>query len=866
MRTRNHADTEITAELRAWVDLLTEEKMKSGLSHEEARRAALIETGGIEQVSEQVRDVRRGAVLGTLLQDVRYALRRIRREPAFFLFATLIIGLGVGANTAVYSVLSPLLLRPLPFADADRLVWVAQSEGVGLSAVTSRTSNLRDYRELNRSFEGLTGYFAFFDYERYNLSGDGAPERLVGVGVARDFLEVLGVEPALGRNFVEEEAVWNGRPAVILTHAFWTRRFNADRGMIGRTLTLNGEPTTVVGVLPRSFDFASTFTPASHVDFLRPFPIADETDAWGNTLAIIGRLRPGVTIESAQAELDDINRRLSEADAGRWGLGAMASSLRDHIAGEFRTALLLLIAAAGVVLLVACANLSNLLLARGRRRSREMAVRSALGASRPRLFRQLAIESLVLALCGGLAGVIIAVLVTRSVTRAGAIPIPLLDTIAVDAHALLFTLAVTLLAGVLLGLAPIVQLAGGRPATALNDSSRGSTEGRRGAAVRDILVVAEVALACVLLVGGGLLLCSFARVLDTELGFEPRGAVAWRVDTDRDFDTREEAVAFYEELITAVAAMPGVEAAALTDTPPLGRNRGWVIRAKGVVYGDGEVPGVFPRMVDSRYLEVMRIPLLAGRYFTAHDNARSGNVVILNETAARTLFPGQDAIGRTAVIFEADWQVVGVVSDVRHQSLEQESGLEMYLPIAQSPDYLGLTMVVRSGLPLARLVAGVRNAIQSVDPAMPTGDYEALESVVDRAVSPRRFILLVLGGFAGAALLLAVLGIYAVVSYSVSQRIPEIGIRMALGESGASVQRAVVTRTLLLAATGIVIGAALSFIASRLMQSLLYGVGPTDRITFAGMATVLLIAAALAGYLPARRASRVDPAVALRST
>jgi predicted permease len=413
-----------------------------------------------------------------------------------------------------------------------------------------------------------------------------------------------------------------------------------------------------------------------------------------------------------------------------------------------------------------------------------------------------------------------------------------------------------------------MQLAGDAQSTVLNDSSRGSTEGRRGAAVRDILVVAEVALACVLLVGGGLLLRSFARVLDTELGFEPRDAVAWRVDTDRSFDTHEEAVAFYDRLIASVAAVPGVEAAGLTDTPPLGRNRGWGIQAKGVVYEEGEEPDAFPRMVDSGYLEVMRIPLLAGRYFTPHDNSRSGNVIILNETAARTLFPEQDPIGRDVLVSAPDpeWEVVGVVSDVRHQSLEQEAGLEMYLPIMQSPDYAGLTMVVRSGLPVGSLAAGVRSAIQSVDPAMPTGDYEALTSVVDRAVSPRRFILLVLGGFAGAALLLAVLGIYAVVSYSVSQRIPEIGIRMALGESGASVQRAVVARTLLLAGTGIVIGAALSFTASRLMQSLLYGVAPTDGITFAGMATVLLIAAALAGYLPARRASRVDPAVALRST
>jgi predicted permease len=385
--------------------------------------------------------------------------------------------------------------------------------------------------------------------------------------------------------------------------------------------------------------------------------------------------------------------------------------------------------------------------------------------------------------------------------------------------------------------------------------------------VRDVLVVSEVALACVLLVGGGLLLRSFARVLDVELGFQPHGAFVWRVDSDRDFENRAAAVAFYDRLTTAVDAVPGVDGVGLTDTPPLGRNRGWGIRAKGVVYEKGQAPGAFPRMVDSRYLEVMRIPLLSGRHFTAHDDGQSTRVVIINETAAKTLFPGQDAIGRSVLISgpDVDWQVIGVVADVRHQSLEAESGLEMYLPLAQTPDFAGLTLVVRSRLPLASLAPGVRAALASVDPAMPTGDYHTLDSIVDRAVSPRRFILLVLGGFAATALLLAALGIYAVISYSVSQRIPEIGIRMALGESAGRVQRGVVGRTLLLAGAGVAIGAVLSFMVSRLMQSLLYGVEPTDGLTFVGMAAVLLLVSVIAGYLPARRASRVDPLVALRS-
>ena len=863
------AERRLDAELRAYVDMLTEEKIMAGMSPADARRAALLETGGIEQVKEEVRSVRRGAALDTLRQDMRYTFRRIRREPAFFGFAALIIAVAIGANTAVFSIMNPLLIRPLRFAEPDRLVWIKQSDGEGLSAVTSRSSNLRDYRKLNKSFSGLTGYFAFFDYERFNLvDGDGPPERLVGVGVAGDFLDVLGIQPALGRNFVDEESVWNGRPAAILTHKFWMRRFDGDPSIIGRTLVLNGQPTAVVGVLPASFDFASTFTPTARIDFLRPFPVSDETDQWGNTLALIGRLKPGVTIAQAQADMDDMNRRLTAADRGRWGLGAIVSDLHDHISGDYRRPLQLLAAGGCVVLLIACANLSNLLLARGHRRSRELAVRSALGAQRSRLLRQLATESMLLALCGSMIGVGIAAVLTNSVARLDDLPVPLLDSVAIEGRALLFTLVITVLTGLLLSLAPVLQLLGGREASTLNDASRGSTEGRRSAHVRDLLVIVEVGLACVLLVAGGLLLRSFVRVLDVPLGFEPGGVVEWRVDTERAFENRDAAVAFYDRMVDVVESVPGVMAAGLTDTPPLGRNRGWGIRAEGVAYGDDQWPEAYPRMVDSHYLQVMRIPLRAGRYFTRNDGSQAPRVIIINEMAARTLFPGLDPIGRNVIIpgpRDDGWRVVGVVSDVRHQSLEAGSGLEMYLPITQAPDYSGLTLMVRSNRPLVSIAPQVRAALSSVDPVMPTGDFHTLDSVVARTISPRRFILFVLAGFAAAALLLASIGIYAVVSYAVTQRAPEIGIRMALGESSHSVQLRIVAETARLACAGIALGALLSLAAARLIQSLLYGVQPTDVPTFVTTAAGLLLICSMAGYLPARRASRIDPAVALRA-
>ncbi|MGW8265759.1 MAG: ABC transporter permease [Longimicrobiales bacterium] len=801
--------------------------------------------------------------MASLVQDVRYALRALRRDLGFFLFAALIVGLGIGATTAVFSVMNPLMLKPLPFDEPEQLVWVANQRTGGMSLRTSRTSNLRDFRAMNESFEALTGYFAFFEYESYNLSGDGPPERLVGVGVAQDFLPTLGIDPLAGRNFVDEESVWDGRPAVILTHGFWTRRYASDPGIVGRSIVLNEEPNEVVGILPPDFDFASIFTPGSKVDFLYPFPISDETDRWGNTMAMIGRLKPGATVQGAQAELDLIVNQLQEAQPDRWGLNASVSPLQEQISGSVRSAMLLLAAAAGAVMLIACANLSNLLLARGPSRQKEMAVRSALDASRRRLTRQLLFESLILALSGGVVGVVVAFGATSLVAGTSAVRIPMLQSVSVDGTTLLFSFAVALAAGLAIGIVPALQMASGREAEAMNDSSRGSSEGRRSTALREGLVVAEVALSCVLLVGGGLLLRSFSEVLDVELGYEPADAMSWRVDTNTPFESRTEAASYYDQLLANVLAVPGVEAAGLSDCLPLGRNRTWGIRAQGVVYEEGRNPSVFPRIIDHRYLQAMEIPLRAGRYFTADDTDDTRGVLVINESAAREIFPDREPLGGIILMGEEEWEVVGIVGDVRHQALEQASGGEMYMPMTQA-GYPTLEMVVRSPLPPETLIPGIRAALESTDPTLPTGDFHTLESVVDQAVSPRRFTLILLGSFAGTALLLAALGIYSVLSYSVSRRVPEIGIRMALGESGKQVLGRVVARTMTLAGIGILIGGIGSFVASRLIASLLYGIEPTDPLTFGAMVAILLSAAALAGFLPARKASRTDPIAALR--
>jgi predicted permease len=799
-----------------------------------------------------------------LRQDLNYTFRNLGRSPGFLAVSVLIVGLGVGATTAIFSVVNAILLRPLPFHEPERLVWVANtSEGIGLSGVTSRASNLRDWRELSRSFESLTGYFAFFDYSSFVLTGGGEPERLVGVGVAQDFLHVLGVRPQLGRSFVDEECVWNGRPAVILTHGFWQRRYGGDPGVVGTSIVLNDQPTAVVGVLPASFDSASIFTPASRVDFLNPFPIADETDRWGNTLAVIGRLAPGRSVSEAQAELDLVNRQLKEADPGRWGLGARVSGLQEHITHRFRRPLVVLACAVGVVLLIVCANLSSLLLARASSRTKEMAIRSALGASRSRLVRQLLTESLVLSVCGGVLGVMLAYGLTRAVAGTQAFDVPLLRSVTVDGAALLFALAVALVTGLLFGVVPALQTSTVRPQEALADASRGSSETATRTRSREALVVAEVAMACVLVVGAGLLLRSFVTLLHVDLGFRPEGVVAWRIEMgNRDRDTR---IAFLDRLLEHVRSVPGVESVGLSDALPLGRNRSWSVAARGEVYADGEQPIAFPRMVDSGYLETMGIRLVSGRHFTPRDAEGVERAIIVNETLARRLWPGRDPLGQVVLLGYEDWHVVGVAGDVRHGALEEQAGFEMYMPIRQQGDWGSPDLVVRSTLSPESVVGSVRTALREVDPSLPTAEFRTLESVVDRAVTPRRFILMLLGGFAWVALVLAAVGIYGVVSYSVSQRAHEIGIRLALGASPGDVQAQVLAKTLKLTALGMVVGSLGAIAASRLMSPLLYGIGANDPLTLVATVLVLALIAALAGYLPALRASRTDPAAVLRS-
>ncbi len=801
-----------------------------------------------------------------LLQDLRYTGRTLRRDAGFTTFAVLIAGLGIGASATVFSVVNTLLLRPLPFAQPQQLVWIANRDTSGLSGQTTQVGHLLDLRERTQSLSAIAGYFAFYGVGDNLLSGKGEPERLSGVPVSDNFFDVLGVTPQIGRVFNAEECKWNGPKAVMLGHGLWQRRFNSDPAIVGSSLILNDDAHTVVGVLPASFDFASVFAPGSHFDLYFPFPLSQETNRWGNTLAMIGRLKPGVPAEQAGAEIRTLAGQITTEHPERNSFQGNVKPLADQVSGRIRLAVWVLAGAVALVMLIVCANLSNLLLARTATRHKEVAIRTALGAGRRRLLAQMLTEGIVLSCSGAALGVLLAFAGTRALARLEAVSIPLLHDVHTDATALGFTLAVAIATGIVFGLAPAFQLRGAALTSALNDAARGSTEGRQRAWIRNALVVSEVAFACVLVVGAGLLIRSLIRVLDVEMGFQPSRAATIRVDPDRGYATREQRIAYFDEVLRLVKEIPGVESAGITDALPLGRNRTWGARAKGVTYERGRGPSAFVRIVSDGYSAAMGIPLVAGRDIAPGDTPTSEPVIVINETMARALWPGQDPIGKYVLNGCAkERRVVGVVGDVRHLALEQGSGNEMYIPMRQCGDQPSADLVVRSTVPPSQLASSIRTKLQPLAANLPGNDFRTLQQIVDRSVSPRRFLVLLLGGFAAFALLLASLGIYGLISYSVNQRTQEIGIRMALGASARDVQGGIIRQTLKLAAIGMALGTIASWALARSAAGLLFGITARDPGTFLGMLVVLTIVAAVAGYLPARRASRIDPMVALRA-
>jgi len=804
--------------------------------------------------------------LENIRRDVRYAVRTLWRDAGFAAFAILIVGLGVGASCTIFSVVNTLLIRPLPFRDPGRLVWIAnhQDETNDMSGKTSQTDYLLDLRAKNQSYEDLAAYFAFYGLGDAKLIGDGQPERLTSVPVTQNFFPLLGVEPQMGRQFTAEECKQNGPRATLLSDGLWRRKFAADPNIVGRALSFDGGPVTVVGVLPATFDFSTVFTPGSRVDMFEPLPLSPEINREGNTVAIIGRLKPGVSVRSAGAETAVLGKLLMQAHKERNDFEPKVSGLAEHVSGRLRPTLVVLACAVGVVMLIVCANLSNLLLARGAARKKEIAIRTAMGAGRGRLIGQMLAESLVLSCCGAALGLLLAFVGTRALAHLTSVSIPLLSDVRIDGSVLGFTLVAALVTGLLFGLVPALQVQDLKLHDTLKDSNRGSSQGRGHAWIRSALVVSEIGLACVLVVGAGLLIRSFLRVLDVNMGFRPERAAALRIDPNASYKTQEQKNSYYTEALHRVMDVPGIEGAGLSDSLPLGHNRSWGVAAKGAQYTPENYPNGFPRIISDGYFHAMGIPLKAGRDFTERDTKGSLNVIIINETLAKNLWPGENPIGKIVRADDPERTVVGVVGDVHHMALEEGSGNEFYIPMRQTQDYGTVDLVVRTSLPTAELASRLREALRPIEPDLPTGNMRTLQTMVDRAVSPRRFVVLLLGGFAGFALVLASLGIYAVISYSVSQRTQEIGIRMALGASAETLQRSILLQTLGLAGIGMIVGVVASWVLARTLSGLLFGVTPSDPVTFAGMLVILTGVAALAGYLPARRASRIDPMSALR--
>src|SRR5258707_9571673 len=568
--------------------------------------------------------------LDTLLQDVRYTLRTLRRNAGFTTFAILIVGLGIGASSTVFSVVNALLLRPLPFNDPARLVWISNDDTSGLSGQTTQVGHFLDLRERNRSFTDLAAYFSFYGAGDNKLTGLGEPERLSGVPVSQNFFPLLGVQPQLGRLFNDDECKWNGPKAVLLSQGLWKRRFASDPSIVGRPLTLDDSPVTVVGVLPASFDFGSVFAPGSRIDLYFPFPLTEETNRWGNTLAMVGRLKPGVSVQSAQAEFNILADQIRREHPDRNGLAPQLSLLPGYVSGRLRPALLLLACAVGVVMLIVCANLSNLLLARGAARQKEIAIRAALGAGKARLVRQILTESVLLSCCGAALGLRLAFAGTRVLAHLNTVSIPLLENVRIDASALAFTLVMALLTGLLFGLVPALQVPSIALHNALKDANRGSSQAQVHAWIRSTLVVSEIALACVLLASAGLLIRSFLRVLDVDLGFRPERAAALRIDPNATYSTQAQRTAYFTEALHRVLDIPGIEAAGLSDALPLGRNRSWGMAPKGQVYKRGEYPDAFVRIVSDGYFHAMGIPLRVGRDFSERDAPGSLPVIVIN--------------------------------------------------------------------------------------------------------------------------------------------------------------------------------------------------------------------------------------------
>jgi putative ABC transport system permease protein len=800
----------------------------------------------------------------SLLNDLHYGIRLLARSPGFSVIAIAALAIGIGANTAIFSVINTLLLQPLPYRDADRLavVWEHNTVRDRRSNVVG-PANFIHWREMNSSFEDLAALTITYSV---TVTGGGDPEELQAQSISAELFQILGVAPAIGRGFSADENRPNAR-VVVISDRLWRRRFGADPAILQRPVISQGTPYTVVGVMPPGFSILD-----KTVDVWLPIGFtAQSRTPRGRSLMVVGRLKAGVSAERAQTDMTHVSARLTGMFPDfNTGWTSRVVPLREQLTGDVRPALIVLAGAVAFVLLIACANVANLLLARATSRQRELAVRAALGAGRARLVRQLLAESVVLSLLGGVGGLLLAwwALGFLRAVAAERLPIQRLELVGLDLPVLLFTLAASLVCGLVFGVVPALTSSGASLTDALRDGGR-SGSSARGNRARSAFVVVEIALALVLLVGAGLLLRSFVRLLGQNPGFDPARTMTMRLSLPQArYGGEGQRAQFLERFFQDVDALPGVTASgAISFLPLTGLGAATSMRIIGQPEPPtGQEPVTDVRVISHDYLEAMGVPLLKGRLFNERDAADAKGRVVINATMAQKYWPGEDPIGKRVQI---SWdtiedEVVGVVGDVKHAALDAVTRPMTYWPFARSP-YGTMTVTIRTAGDATAIVNAVVALVRQRDPELVVANIKTMDEVVENSVAERRLTMTLLAMFAGAALVLAAVGIYGVIAYGVTQRTQEIGIRMALGAQRADVLGMVVRQALVLTAVGIAAGGAGAFLLTRLMEGLLFQVRPADPLTFGAVSGLLTAVAALASYIPGRRATRVDPVIALRA-
>jgi len=865
---RNTAEKALGSELRFHIERQVEENIAAGMTAQEARRAAEREFGGVEQVKEECRDTRRVNYIENLIKDIRYGVRMLRKSPSFTFFAVAVLALGIAANSAIFSIADNVLVRPLPYRDSNQLVMVWEdSSAYGFPKDTPAPGNFADWKSRNQVFDDVSAIAG----ASQNLTGDGNPEDLIGKKVRANLFSVLGVTPALGRDFRPDDDLPGSPHVAILSHGLWLRRFGGDPEIVGKEITLNFEKCTVVGVMKRGVQF-----PDRETELWIPSRFtAEQLRNHGNHfLQVVARLKSGISLKTANANLATIAAQMEKENPdSNAKVGAFAVPLREELAGEVRPAILMLVGAVCFVLLIACANVANLLLSRATGRRRELAMRLALGATRGRVIQQMLTESVLLSLFAGAAGLLLSVWGTKflaTLIPAGFAP---LNGTGVDTRVLLFTLFVSLATGILFGIIPASRVSQFHLTLALNQGGGRGSVGSGGHRLRDVLVVCEVALAIVLLAGAALLIRSLQNLYHLDPGFRADHVLVMRTPLPRQkYEAFAPRVAFYDQVLAKVEGLPGVIAAGYTTWVPLTNTGG----ATGItIQGKPEpAPGsiLIPntRIISLDYMKALQMKLIEGRAIEESDGAGKLPVALINQTMARNYWPGENPIGKQFKVGgyneKSPWiAVIGIVGDVHQAGLDVPARAEMYLPYQQQdfgyePEYLA---VRTTGNPMA-LAETVRRQIWSVDKEQPVAGMMPLEDLVDENLSSRRMQASLLSGFAGLALLLVTLGIYAVLSFAVTQRTQEIGVRVAMGAQPSDVLRMIFAQGFKLFLIGAAIGLAAALALSRALVHLLFGVSAYDPTSFASVTVLLAAVALLACYVPARRATRVDPLIALR--